>query len=133
MRAAVAELKEGRRVEAKSAMPQRYRGGRKPKRPPGTARAETQRNFTDPDSRIMIGRDGFIQAYNAQAAVDGQRQIILAHRLSNNPDDHAALVPLVDGARANTVWVMGAVRHNACILQHCLRKQTLSQRDCGPL
>src|SRR5205823_2733371 len=58
-----------------------------------------QRNFTDPDSRIMIGRYGFIQAYNAQAAVDRRRQIILAHRLSNNPDDHAALVP--DAAKAN--------------------------------
>jgi hypothetical protein len=49
----------------------------------------------------MIGRDGFIQAYNAQAAVDRRRQIILAHRLSNNPDDHAALVPLVDAISAN--------------------------------
>jgi hypothetical protein len=38
----------------------------------------------------------------AQAAVDGHRQIILAHRLSNNPDDHAALVPLVDGVTGNT-------------------------------
>ena len=104
IRAAKAELEAEAKAaaEAKSAIPQRYRGGRKPKHPPGAARAETQRNFTDPDSRIMIGRDGFIQAYNAQAAVDGQRQIILAHRLSNNPDDHAALVPLVDGARANT-------------------------------
>jgi transposase len=54
------------------------------------------------DSRVMIGRDGFIQAYNAQAAVDGSRQIILAHRLSNNPDDHAALVPLVETVKANT-------------------------------
>ena len=99
IRAAKAELEAEAKAaaEAKSAIPQRYRGGGKPKHPPGAVRAETQCNFTDPDSRIMIGRDGFIQAYNAQAAVDGQRQIILAHRLSNNPDDHAALVPLVDG------------------------------------
>jgi transposase len=104
IRAAKAELEAEAKAaaEAKSAIPQRYRGGRKPKHPPGTVQPETQRNFTDPDSRIMIGRDGFIQAYNAQAAVDRRRQIILAHRLSNNPDDHAALVPLVDAARANT-------------------------------
>jgi transposase len=104
IRAAKAELEAEAKAtaEAKSAIPQRYRGGRKPKHPPGMVQPETQRNFTDPDSRIMIGRDGFIQAYNAQAAVDRRRQIILAHRLSNNPDDHAALVPLVDAARANT-------------------------------
>src|SRR6266446_1759626 len=89
-------------AEAQAALPQRYRGGRKPKHPPGLPKPTAQRNFTDPDSRIMIGRDGFIQAYNAQAAVDGQQQIILAHRLSNNPDDHAALVPLVAAAQANT-------------------------------
>jgi len=89
-------------AEAQAALPQRYRGGRKPKHPPGLPKPTAQRNFTDPDSRIMIGRDGFIQADNAQAAVDGQQQIILAHRLSNNPDDHAALVPLVAAAQANT-------------------------------
>jgi transposase len=102
IRAAKAELEAKSAAEAKSAIPQRYRGGRKPKQPSGTVKPETQRNFTDPDSRIMIGRDGFIQAYNAQAAVDQRRQIILAHRLSNTPDDHAALVPLVDAAWANT-------------------------------
>ncbi len=69
---------------------------------PSSPRPEAQRNFTDPDSRIMIGRDGFVQAYNAQAAVDRRRQIILAHRLSGNPDDHAALVPLVDAVSANS-------------------------------
>ena len=32
----------------------------------------------------MKGHDGFIQAYNAQAAVDAYAQIIVAHRLTNN-------------------------------------------------
>jgi transposase len=104
IRAAKAELEAEARATAaaKAAAPQRYRGGRRPKHPPGRPRPEAQRNFTDPDSRIMIGRDGFVQAYNAQAAVDRRRQIILAHRLSNNPDDHAALVPLIDAISANT-------------------------------
>ena len=31
-------------------------------------RPEAQHNFTDPESRIMKGPDGFVQAYNAQAA-----------------------------------------------------------------
>jgi hypothetical protein len=45
-----------------------------PARPEATA----QRNFTDPDSRIMKNRDGaFIQAYNGQAVVDDTDQIVL--------------------------------------------------------
>jgi transposase len=104
IRAAKAELEAEARAaaQAKTAKPAKYRGGRNPKHPPGTPKPEAQRNFTDAESRIMIGRDGFIQGYNAQIAVDGHRQIILAHRLSNNPDDHSALVPLIDAVKANT-------------------------------
>ena len=42
------------------------RRGPKPTRPSGTPEPTTQRNFTDPESRIMLGRDGFIQAYNGR-------------------------------------------------------------------
>ncbi|MBC7325849.1 MAG: IS5/IS1182 family transposase, partial [Moorella sp. (in: Bacteria)] len=42
---------------------------------------KAQYNFTDPDSRIMLSSDkSFIQAYNAQAAVDAQSQIIRGRR-----------------------------------------------------
>ena len=80
----------------------RRRRGRKPKHPPSVPKPSAQRNFTDPQSRIMKGRDGFIQAHNAQAAVDGQAQVILAHRLTNNATDQDALVPLLDAVAANT-------------------------------
>jgi transposase len=40
-----------------------------------------QRNFTDPDSRILPTRDGFVQGYNGQIAVDAAHQVIVAHRL----------------------------------------------------
>jgi transposase len=59
-----------------------------------------QRNFTDPDSRILKTRDGFVQGYNGQLAVDAQRQIIVAQRLTTHASDQAGLVPLVDAARA---------------------------------
>jgi transposase len=59
-----------------------------------------QRNFTDPDSRIQKTRDGFIQGYNAQIAVDGACQIILAQRVQTNAADYGALVPLVAAIRA---------------------------------
>lgn len=60
-----------------------------------------QRNFTDPDSRILPTRDGFVQGYNGQIAVDAAHQVIVAHRLVTNSADSRALVPLVDNARAH--------------------------------
>jgi len=59
-----------------------------------------QRNFTDPDSRILKTRDGFIQGYNGQLAVDHTQQIIVAQRLTTNGSDQAGLIPLLDAARA---------------------------------
>ena len=78
------------------------RRGPKPTRPPGTPEPTTQRNFTDFESRIMLGRDGFIQAYNGQAAVDGRHQIIVAHRLTLNASDQDGLLPLLDATATNT-------------------------------
>jgi transposase len=78
------------------------RPGRAPKHKPGKPKPKAQRSFTDPQSRIMKGRDGFIQAYNAQAAVDADAQIIVAHRLTNNGSDQDALLPLLDAVEANT-------------------------------
>ena len=76
------------------------RGARKD-RPADTPPDRAQRNFTDPDSRIMPSQGGFIAGYNGQIAVDAAHQIIVAQQLGTNPADFAALVPLVDQARAN--------------------------------
>ena len=62
--------------------------------------ARAQRNFTDPDSRVIKARDGFVQGYNGQLAVDAAHQIIVAQRLTTNGSDQAGLVPLLDAARA---------------------------------
>ncbi len=56
----------------------RKRPGKKPKPPSKEPEAKRQRNFTDPDSRIMVSGGTFVQAYNCQAAVDEKAQIILA-------------------------------------------------------
>ena len=85
-----------RRPRRRPTQPKRYRGGRRPKREPGTPPDEAQRNFTDPESRIMKGRDGFVQAYNAQAAVDTKAQVILAHGLTAGMSDQDQLAALVD-------------------------------------
>ena len=60
-----------------------------------------QRNFTDPESRIIKTNDGFIQGYNAQAAVDRLDQVIVAHTLVNASSDQAQLVPLLTEIKAN--------------------------------
>lgn len=78
------------------------RPGRPPKHQHGKPKPKAQRNFTDPESRIMNGRDGFIQAYNAQAAVDADAPIIVAHRLTNNGSDQDALLTLLDAVKVNT-------------------------------
>jgi transposase len=62
--------------------------------------ARAQRNFTDPDSRVLKTRDGFIQGYNGQLAVDTTHQIIVAQRLTTNGSDQDGLVPLLDATTA---------------------------------
>lgn len=104
IRGAKAALEAEAKAEAeeKTRQPPRYRGGRKPKVPPGTPKDKAQRNFTDPESRIMKGRDGFIQGYNAQAAVDAKAQVIVAHGLTDCAVDSGQLVPMADAIKANT-------------------------------
>jgi transposase len=75
--------------------------GRKPAPPSPTPDPKAQRNFTDPESRILKTKDGYIQGYNAQAAVDAKAQIIVAHTLTNNGSDQGQLAPLLEGIRAN--------------------------------
>lgn len=62
---------------------------------------KAQRNFTDPDCRILPTKEGFVAGYNGQIAVDHAHQVIVAQRLATNPADYSALIPLVDQARAN--------------------------------
>lgn len=88
-------------AEAEGKKP-RGKGGRKPKTEPGTPPDKAQCNFTDPDSKIMKGRDGFIQGYNAQAAVDAKAQVIVAHGLTDCAVDCRQLVGMVDAVIVNT-------------------------------
>lgn len=68
--------------------------------PDGAPKPNAQRNFTDPESRIMIRNGAFLQAYNAQAAVS-EDQIIVAHGVSNDPTDARQLSPMVERIAAN--------------------------------
>jgi transposase len=55
-----------------------------------------QYNFTDPESRIMKGADGFIQAYNAQAAVEPELQLIVGQTVTAASNDKEQLMPMVE-------------------------------------
>lgn len=61
----------------------------------GKPKAEAQRNFTDPESRIMCRNGTFLQGYNGQLVVDGASQVIVAQGVSNQSPDQQYLVPMV--------------------------------------
>ena len=62
---------------------------------------KAQRNFTDPESRIMPTKDGFEQCYNAQAAVDAEAQVIVACDVVATNADCPQLLPMIDRVKAN--------------------------------
>jgi transposase len=103
--AAQAKIAERQRYEAETGQQAK---GRTPTVPdPAQARpaAKAQRNFTDPESRIM--KDGatkaFEQAYNAQVAVDSQAQVIVAAAVTQEANDKQQLVPRCWGP-CRTMW-----------------------------
>jgi transposase len=92
---AAAEAEEKRRAE----------GRKKPGPPAAPAssapEAKAQKNFTDPESRIMKSKDGFVQAYNGQIAVDAQAQVIVAQDVTQSAADCGQLLPMADAVEAN--------------------------------
>jgi transposase len=100
---AVAEAKL--KAEAEAQEKREAEGRRKPgpkAAPPSTEPdAKAQKNFTDPDSRIMKSKGGFVQAYNAQAAVDAQAQIIVAQDVTQCAVDCGQLVQMTDAIESN--------------------------------
>ena len=99
--AAEAEMHRRGQAEVQRKAEGRQKSGRAPAPPKQEPDGKTQRNFTDPESRILKTRDGYIQGYNAQAAVDEKAQIIVAHDLTQSMSDHNQLVPLMDGIKDN--------------------------------
>jgi transposase len=59
-------------------------------------RDKDQYNFTDPESRIMKGPDGFVQAYNAQAAVEPLLQLIVGQAVTDATNDKEQLLPVLE-------------------------------------
>jgi transposase len=57
---------------------------------------KAQYNFTDPESRMMKGSDGFVQAYNAQAVVEEGSQLIVAQAVTQEANDKQQVIPMVE-------------------------------------
>lgn len=100
LEAEAAKRERARRAElaAEGRKPRAPRSGRDPHKPkPGA-----QRNFTDPESKIMKTSDGaYQQCYNGQAVVDGKAQVIVACDVSTEAPDARQLAPALDQLASN--------------------------------
>jgi len=67
----------------------------------GNPKPKAQRNFTDPDSRILKDGTGYVQGFNCQAVVDEEHQVIVAAGASNQAPDAEYLKPMLETAVAN--------------------------------
>jgi transposase len=99
--AAEAKLKAAAATQAQHDAEGCKKPGRPAAPPSTTPDPKAQKNFTDPESRIMKSKDGFVQAYNAQIAVDGEAQIIVAQDVTQSGVDSGQLVPMIDATKAN--------------------------------
>ena len=100
----IREAKEALEAEALAKAEQAESEGRNH---PWVPDDKAQRNFTDPDSRIMPGPGGrdFQQSYNCQAVVDSEHQVIVAARSTDQPSDKGQAVPMIE----ETILNAGAV------------------------
>jgi transposase len=86
-------LKE--REEKEKNMGKKLRG-RKPHKVSKEPDEQLKANTTDPDSRVMKTRKGFIQGYNGQAVVDVESQIIVAGDLVQDENDKHQQIPMIE-------------------------------------
>lgn len=88
------KMQERQKQEAETGQKKR---GRKPKEPEAVVAADAKANVTDPDSRIMKTRTGYVQGYNGQAMVT-EDQIIIAAELTQEENDVKQLIPMMEKA-----------------------------------
>jgi hypothetical protein len=111
--AAAAETARRAELEQQGKTPRNPPGGRDPFKPKPTA----QRNFTDPESKIMKTSDGaFHQCYNGQAIVDSLTQVIVACELSDQAPDARLLEPTLGQLDRNLAAIDAQLPADAVLL-----------------
>lgn len=74
--------------------------GRQPKPAEEAGNKDAKANVTDPDSRIMKTRKGYVQGFNSQAVVT-EEQIIVAEDVTQEENDKQQLHPMFEQAEEN--------------------------------
>ena len=90
----IARIREAKRALEERAREQAKSKGKDPEEAQPTKKA--QYNFTDPESRMLKGSDGFLQGYNTQIAVEPVFQLIVGQRVTQAANDKQQMVPLVE-------------------------------------
>lgn len=91
-----AKLQQRKDKEAQSGRKSR---GPEPKPPESGPQDKDQINFTDSESRIMPSSEGFVQAYNAQAAVDIDTHLIVENHITQQSNDKLEVEPTLKGLK----------------------------------
>ena len=134
IRAAKARLEARQRAadDAKGRKPgqdRNPRGGSPYKRPYGEPEATAQENFTDPESRIMkTSAEGFQQCFNAQVAVDGGSQMIVATEVVQEAGDQGQLGAMLDRVEADAGGSPDEVLADA---GHCSEEELAALEERG--
>jgi len=92
------EEKLKKRKEKAARTGQKARGP-KPRPPESGPQEKDQVNFTDEESRIMPSSEGFVQAYNVQAAVDIDSHLIVENHITQQPNDKQEIEPTLKGLK----------------------------------
>jgi transposase len=90
----IARIREAKRALEERAREQARSEGEDPKKAQPAPKA--QYSFTDPESRILKGSDGFVQGYNTQIAVEPLFQLIVGQRVTQAANDKQQMVPLLE-------------------------------------
>jgi transposase len=89
--------------------------GRKPRSPEEVVDEEAKANVTDPESRIMKTRSGYIQGYNAQAMAT-EDQIIIAADVTQEENDLKQARPMIDKSKSVLTSIGVEEKMESCAL-----------------
>jgi transposase len=90
----IARIREAKHALEERAREQAKSEGKDPEEAQPTKKA--QYNFSDPESRMLKGSDGFVQGYNTQIAVEPVFQLIVGQRVTQAANDKQQMVPLIE-------------------------------------